>query len=180
MNSRSFVELSLPVQGMNCTSCAARVEKAIRQLPGVSQVDVDLPAEVANITYDPHRVDLFEFQHAVMQAGYKVPTAEITFNVNGMSCLSCSSHVGSALGDLVGVLQANVNLNQGTAQVTYVPTMVTLAEMEQAVTNAGYHVSESIQSDQTTHLPKDRKENNDDPSNNDKLTWRKKLLLRRS
>ena len=180
MNSKSFTDLSLPVHGMNCTSCAAHVENAIRQLPGVSQVKVDLKAERANITYDSHQVDLLEFQHAVTQVGYKVPTAEITLTVKGMSCLSCSSHVGSALGDLTGVLQANVNLDKGTAQVIYVPELVSSLHMEQAVREAGYQASAAEQ----PVLPSEHSPNQiaekPETAHSEKFTWRFKSLLKRS
>ena len=180
MSSKSFTDLSLPVHGMNCTSCAAHVEKAIGQLPGVTQVKVDLNADVANITYDPHQVDLLEFQHAITQVGYKVPTAETTLTVKGMSCLSCSSHVGSALGDLTGVLQANVNLDKGTAQVIYIPELVSLLHMEQAVREAGYQASAAEQ----PILPSEHSSNQiaekSETGHSDSFTWRFKSLLKRS
>lgn len=180
MNSKSLTELSLPVHGMNCINCAAHVEKAIGQLPGVSQVKVDLKAEVANITYDPHQVDLFEFEHAVTQVGYKVPTAEIILKIQGMSCLSCSSHVGSALGELTGVYQANVNLDKGIAQVIYVPQLVALAQMEQAVQEAGYRASAAEQPVLPTKNALEQSVENDQPARSEKFAWRFKSLLKRS
>ena len=180
MNSKSSTQLSLPVRGMTCTSCAAHVEKAIGQLPGVSLVKVDLKAEVANITYDPQQVDLFEFDHAVTQVGYKVPTAEIVLKIQGMSCLSCSSHVGSALGDLTGVVQANVNLDKGTAQVIYVPELVSSLHMEQAVREAGYQASATEQPVlPSEHSPIQIAEK-PETAHSEKFTWRFKSLLKRS
>ncbi|MHB0965704.1 MAG: heavy-metal-associated domain-containing protein [Bellilinea sp.] len=180
MNSKSLTQLSLPVHGMSCTGCAAHVEKAISQLPGVSQVKVDLKAEVANITYDPHQVDLLEFQHAISQVGYKVPTAEITLTVKGMSCLSCSSHVGGALGDLTGVLQANVNLDKGTAQVTYVPELVSSLHMEEAVREAGYQASAAEQPDLPSEHNANQVTEKTETAHGEKFTWRFKSLLKRS
>ena len=34
-----------PIQGMTCASCAGRVEKAARAVPGVLQADVNLASE---------------------------------------------------------------------------------------------------------------------------------------
>lgn len=180
MNSKSFTDLSLPVHGMNCNSCAAHVEKAIGQLPGVLQVKVDLKAEVANITYDPQQVDLFEFDHAVTQVGYKVPTAEIVLKIQGMSCLSCSSHVGGALGDLTGVLQANVNLDKGTAQVIYVPELVSSLHMEQAVREAGYQASAAEQPTLPSQHNSNQIAEKPETAHSGKFTWRFKSLLKRS
>ena len=55
------VQLLFSVSGMHCASCAARVERAIRSLPGVTSVSVSLPTEMARVearggTVDPARV----------------------------------------------------------------------------------------------------------------------------
>lgn len=39
----------LPIQGMTCASCAGRVERALRKLPQVSSVSVNLASEQARI-----------------------------------------------------------------------------------------------------------------------------------
>ncbi|MHB1449071.1 MAG: heavy-metal-associated domain-containing protein [Bellilinea sp.] len=180
MNSKSLSELSLPIHGMSCTNCAGHVEKAIGKLPGVAQVKVDIKSDIANITFDSKLVDIFEFQHAVEQAGYSVPTTEILLNVQGMTCVSCSSHVGSALGDLVGVVSANVNLDKGTAQVTYVPGLVTLTEMQQAVAKAGYQAGIAVSPTQSNARVIAPLENKGEQAADGKFTWRFKSLLRRS
>ena len=38
----SGAEIDLGIEGMTCASCARRVETALRKVPGVSEVDVDL------------------------------------------------------------------------------------------------------------------------------------------
>ncbi|MDQ7990615.1 MAG: heavy metal translocating P-type ATPase [Candidatus Dactylopiibacterium sp.] len=42
--------LALSVQGMTCASCVARVEKALRQVEGVSAVEVNLASESARVS----------------------------------------------------------------------------------------------------------------------------------
>jgi Cu+-exporting ATPase len=50
---------SLPVQGMTCASCVARVEKAALAVPGVQQADVNLATETLHLqtsaAFDPRR-----------------------------------------------------------------------------------------------------------------------------
>ena len=48
----------LPVQGMTCASCVARVEKALRKVPGVLQAQVNLATEQARVKLADDRVDL--------------------------------------------------------------------------------------------------------------------------
>ena len=48
--------LSLPVEGMTCAGCVAHVESALKELPGVSQVAVNLGINKASLAYDPSQV----------------------------------------------------------------------------------------------------------------------------
>ncbi len=137
-------EMVLPVAGMSCASCAAAVEGALGSLPGVSQVEVNVAAGRANLAYDPDRVSLPQMVQAVTAVGYTVPTAEATLQVSGMTCASCVAHVEGALTGLNGVLEAVVNLGLGKARVTYVPGLVTVAQMKQAVAEVGYQATEVI------------------------------------
>jgi Cu+-exporting ATPase len=42
--------LALRVEGMTCASCVARVEKALRKVPGVEDASVNLATETATVT----------------------------------------------------------------------------------------------------------------------------------
>lgn len=179
MSDPKLTEIILPIRGMNCNGCASNVERAIRKLPGVSAVKVDLKANAAQVTYDPLKVDLLEFQYAVTQIGYGIPTEEITLAIGGMSCVSCSSHVGSALGDLSGVLQANVNLDKAIAIVTYVPQLVPITEMEKAVARAGYQAVAPSQGKFASNPVADQVPENHHADDNDKFTWRFNTLFKR-
>jgi Cu+-exporting ATPase len=137
-NRNQIQKLHLPVNGMTCQNCASHVDAALRNLPGVSDVKVDLETKQAYLSYDLSVTDIPEILEAVMDAGYSVPTNEITLQVSGMSCVSCLAHVEGALQSLPGVIGANVSLNQGKAQVQYIPGVVTTEQMETAVQEAGY------------------------------------------
>jgi Cd2+/Zn2+-exporting ATPase/Cu+-exporting ATPase len=58
---------------MDCASCVAHVEEAVRALPGVTGVRVLLSAERAAITFDPERVTPEQIKGAIGKAGYRVP-----------------------------------------------------------------------------------------------------------
>ena len=64
--------ISLPVEGMTCASCSARVEKTIKKLDGIKNVNVNLATEKASIEYDPSVIDIFKVGKAVEDAGYKL------------------------------------------------------------------------------------------------------------
>ena len=45
----------LPVQGMTCAACAARIEKNLNRAPGVRQARVNFATNRAAIEYDPRQ-----------------------------------------------------------------------------------------------------------------------------
>src|SRR5437870_9346636 len=66
----------LPVAGMTCASCAARVEASLLGLPGVRQANVNFATNRATVTYDPVVTGPSSFAAAVADLGYSVPAEE--------------------------------------------------------------------------------------------------------
>lgn len=66
----------LQIEGMNCPSCAATIEKSLSRLNGVSNPGVNFATRKASMEYDPTRVELKEIRNAVERAGYKVKRLE--------------------------------------------------------------------------------------------------------
>ncbi|MCX7791848.1 MAG: heavy metal translocating P-type ATPase [Chloroflexaceae bacterium] len=64
--------VELPITGMTCASCSARVEKALKRTPGVIEASVNLAAERASVVFSPSTVSYAELRAAVEQAGYGV------------------------------------------------------------------------------------------------------------
>lgn len=143
--SASIQNLSLPISGMTCASCASHVEGALKQLPGVGEVVINLATNKALISYNPEKVKLADLLGAIKSVGYDVPTAELTLEVHDMTCASCMAHVEDALKRLSGVQGVVVNLGLGTARVTYIPSVVSISAMKRAVHEAGYEASERNQ-----------------------------------
>lgn len=68
----AITEETLKVQGMSCNHCKMAVEKALKNLPGVSGAEVDLAAAIVKVTYDPGSVDREKIAGAIDRAGYTV------------------------------------------------------------------------------------------------------------
>lgn len=62
-------ETVLKVEGMTCNHCKMRVEKALKEVPGVTGVRVDLAKKEAVVAGSPERAAMV---HAIDEAGYKV------------------------------------------------------------------------------------------------------------
>jgi Cu+-exporting ATPase len=58
------------VRGMHCANCASTVEGAVRDLPGVTGVDVNYATDEGTVTFDPSLVHLEAVYEAVEEAGY--------------------------------------------------------------------------------------------------------------
>lgn len=61
----------LGIEDMTCASCVGRVEKALRQIPGVSEANVNLATERARVRHSAGIVTTAMLEAAVEQAGYK-------------------------------------------------------------------------------------------------------------
>lgn len=61
----------IPVKGMTCAACVARVERAIGKLPGILSVSVNLATEKAFVEYLPDTVSLSRIRQAIREAGYE-------------------------------------------------------------------------------------------------------------
>jgi len=67
------VRLVLPVEGMTCASCSARVGRALTRLEGVSDANVNFATHRAAVSYDPALVDPDRLRAAIERVGYAVP-----------------------------------------------------------------------------------------------------------
>ena len=78
MNENRIKTISLPVEGMTCASCVARVEKSLKKIDGVEEVNVNLATEKVTLTYKENEASVAQFTKAVGDAGYNlvVPTED--------------------------------------------------------------------------------------------------------
>ena len=74
----------IPIEGMTCTSCVARITKAVRRVDGVASVRVDLASDSAVVGLDPARASLARVGAAIQQAGYvaRVEEAELVADIS--------------------------------------------------------------------------------------------------
>ncbi|HEX5689526.1 MAG TPA: copper ion binding protein, partial [Roseiflexaceae bacterium] len=133
-------QISLPITGMTCASCAARIERGLKKVGGVESAQVNLASEQATIAYDPQQTQPHDLVAAVEKAGYGVIAEQIELPITGMTCASCVSRVEKALKKADGVVDASVNLATERASVTYTPGTADVATLKAAVEAAGYGV----------------------------------------
>ena len=125
---------------MTCAACVSHVESALKGVPGVTRVSVNLATEQAAVDLETSSLPLEQLRKAVAGAGYKVPTHRASLDIQGMTCAACVSHVENALRGVSGVAVAQVNLATEKANVEYLPGVADLGAFKEAVQKAGYRV----------------------------------------
>ena len=70
--SRFMEKKTIAILGMMCAGCSARVEKALRALPGITSASVNLPARTALVEYDSQQISLQQMSEAVSAIGYEM------------------------------------------------------------------------------------------------------------
>ncbi len=65
---------TLRISGMTCNGCVKHVDAALRGVPGVSAVEVDLANGRAKIVHDPEKSSVPSLIAAVDDAGYGAAT----------------------------------------------------------------------------------------------------------
>ncbi|MBI3697574.1 MAG: cation transporter [Acidobacteria bacterium] len=63
--------LSLTIEGMDCATCAAAIEKKLKAVPGVQEARVSYEGGRAEIDYDPNSASIGQLEKAIQEAGYR-------------------------------------------------------------------------------------------------------------
>jgi len=135
-----LTHISFPIRGMTCASCVNHVERALKSVPGVSEVSVNFATESVSLDFDSTLTTPELLTHAVQEAGYEIPVQSHTIKIGGMSCASCVSRVEKALRTIPEVRSANVNLATETAFLSTWTGGLVNSDLQQAITNAGYTI----------------------------------------
>ncbi|MDR1613833.1 MAG: heavy metal translocating P-type ATPase, partial [Planctomycetota bacterium] len=77
-----LTEAVLPIGGMSCAACAARIEKLLKRMDGVSEATVNFASEKARVVYDGRRLPLTDIKKAIEKTGYQVLSLESTAAVD--------------------------------------------------------------------------------------------------
>ena len=147
----------LAVSGLTCNGCRDRVERALRAVPQVSEVYVDLNACLARVRFTAEDADLAsdamltQLMGAVEKAGYQPAPASaeaveahekaggeehvsasantVVLEIDGMHCAACSSRVEAVLNQVDGVRSATVSLLSKSGKIDFEPRRVALPQV---------------------------------------------------
>jgi Cu+-exporting ATPase len=132
--------LELPIEGMTCSACGVRIEKALNKLPGVEAV-VNVPAEHARIQFNPNTTTRDDIVRSIQRSGYQIRERQVELQLKGMTCAACANRIETVLRRLPDVT-VNVNFAAEKATVRYRPGNLTVADIIAAVRKLGFDASE--------------------------------------
>lgn len=141
-------DVKLKITGMNCASCAMHIERSLGKLNGVRKVSVNFATESAYVKYDPSKITVSDFEHAIKKAGYGVEKTEekavsdgeghVTLHVLGMGSQHCANIVENALKKVRGIKKTDLNFAIEKAEISYDTGNVDLKKIKKAIIDAGY------------------------------------------
>ncbi|MHB2168658.1 heavy metal translocating P-type ATPase [Alsobacter sp. R-9] len=102
--------LDLAVAGMTCASCVARVEKALKTVPGVAEAVVNLATERATVRVLGGRARLPALVAAVAKAGYEATEAATADDARADEAANREAEQASLLRSVVVAVVATVPL----------------------------------------------------------------------
>jgi len=118
--------IRLAISGMTCAGCAGRVERVLKEVPGVKDATVNLATERASIGVAHQDADMeSKLIGAVEEAGFFAHPISagthagepIRLAISGMTCAGCAGRVERVLKEVPGVIDAAVNLATERASV---------------------------------------------------------------
>ncbi|WP_076457586.1 copper-exporting P-type ATPase CopA [Bacillus subtilis] len=151
-------EIAMQVSGMTCAACAARIEKGLKRMPGVTDANVNLATETSNVIYDPAETGTAAIQEKIEKLGYHVVTEKAEFDIEGMTCAACANRIEKRLNKIEGVANAPVNFSLETVTVEYNPKEASVGDLKEAVDKLGYKLKLKGEQDSEAAAAKKKEE----------------------
>ncbi|MCB0281997.1 MAG: copper-translocating P-type ATPase [Calditrichaeota bacterium] len=123
----------LPINGMTCASCVARVKQSIAGIDWVKSVDVNLAAEQAAIGLNKADLDPVELKSIIEKAGYSIRTRTSMIEIPGFNDPTKISSLQKSLIKLPGIENASFNTANETLSISYVPGLVAVTAVEKTI-----------------------------------------------
>lgn len=127
----------IPLENVESEHCALIVDKALEKIKTIDTHKVELNNNRAEITISKSEA-LPEAIQAIRDLGYGVTTVKKTLPVLDLSCASCAVSAETAIQIQPGIVNASVNFGTATVALEYLPNIISLHEIKNAVQMAGY------------------------------------------
>lgn len=138
MKTETRKQIYIPLENVESEHCALIVDKGIQSVKNITSHTVELNNNRAVIETDKPEEVIPNIVKTIRDLGYEVTTIKKTIPVLQMTCASCAISTESIVKFLPGVVSSQVNYAAATLTVEYIPSLVTVNQMRQAVQSIGY------------------------------------------
>ncbi len=137
-----FIDGILKIDGMDCPDCAAKVEQAIRKMPGISNAKLIFSTAKLQFQYDPGVTGIPQVISKVHSLGYsaKEPAGLLqsgrssltnVVRLEGLDCADCAAKLEKRIQAMPGVNSARVNYGAAKMEINHeVPINTVLGVIE--------------------------------------------------
>ena len=132
------IKTDIPITGMTCAACANRIERGLNRMDGVTSANVNFATEKAVVAFESSSLSHNDIQDKIRSLGFDVLTEELSFQISGMTCATCSATVEKGLTAMQGVHTASVNLALEVGRVHYDPTKLSPTDFLIQIKKMGY------------------------------------------
>ena len=132
--------LTIGVGGMTCASCVARVERALKKVPGVDTATVNLATEKATVSYECDIAPVDTLMGAIEAAGYDALRESVVLDV--LSEPFDAEALQAAMLSVQGVTEADVNTEAHRVSVSFPKGAVDARQLRKAAEIAGIEIKE--------------------------------------
>jgi P-type Cu+ transporter len=133
--------ITVPIEGVSCAGCIARVESTLRSIHGVFDATANLATRQATFSYDPHQVALEQVADQLRMAGYPPVTEETRIEITGMHCSSCVLNVEQQISSIPEVVSVEINYGSGTGVVHHVGATNLQEQLTVLFSGSGYQIT---------------------------------------
>ena len=125
--------LILPIDGMTCASCSARVKKSLDEVDWIKSVDVNLAAEQAAIGYLGRIINTDELKKTVTDAGYSIRLRTSEIIIAGFTDPTKIKALQNALNHISGLEETSFNTANETLTLKYIPGVIAVTAVEKII-----------------------------------------------
>lgn len=138
---------SFTIPGMGSDHCAGLVRTSLNRLDGVSDIQTNIAAHRARVTYDENKLSAADLKAAIERGGYEVEDSaggqasrDVRLTVPGMGSDHCAGLVSGSIRRLPGIEKLDTNISNHRVRVTFDAGQTDAQAIRAAVERAGYEV----------------------------------------
>ncbi|MBN2583570.1 MAG: cadmium-translocating P-type ATPase [Planctomycetes bacterium] len=138
--------VTFELSGIDCPTCAGKVEQAVQRLDGVVDVQVDFLASTLSLEYYPERTTPQHVAELVAGLGYRVGdraavSGQAVYHIAEMDCADELRVIEAALHRTGAVRHMAANFVARTLSVEFDPDAANAETLRQAIASAGFPAS---------------------------------------